>query len=419
MAGRKKQASEPFSLARFRLQLEQTSSAAAEFVGGMLDSFRDEFPDGDVGAFRDAAIEAIEDSLNVFGEQAGALACDLFEQLAAARGLDMPARLESDPIDRSQIDKRVRYFAKNLVMGDSDAFARDVRDLTRDYVMRSANENIMANCRRRKVRWARVPSGFETCAFCLMLSSRGFVYLDEKSAKSKSNGGAFHRHCDCIAVPGFGNLPQDEQIDGYRPSEMLSRLSMVADGAGIDLRDCLTDGAAAKALESACDDAGWAWLYSGKEDDKPPLDVRGMLGAGSSGIIRMSGARSFEDHEYRAFFAIANAGRDFTVNGVKPEDRWNGKSSPDITMGGERWEVKCPSGNNKKKTILRNINKAVFQMKNANPPAEKVNIVISSLETELSMDEINYQVDKRIGRGEIDAILVIEKDGKLAMHTKK
>ena len=58
-------------------------------------------------------------------------------------------------------------------------------------------------------------------------------------------------------------------------------------------------------------------------------------------------------------------------------------------------------------------------MKNANPPAKKINIVISSLETELPMDEINYQVDKRIGRGGIDAILVIEKDGRLAMHAKK
>ena len=116
---------------------------------------------------------------------------------------------------------------------------------------------------------------------------------------------------------------------------------------------------------------------------------------------------------------IANARRDFTVNGVKPEDRWNGKSSPDITMGEERWEVRCPSGNNKKKSILRNINKAVFRMKNANPPAKKINIAISSLETELPIDEINYQVDKRIGRGGIDAILVIEKDGRLAMHAKK
>ena len=57
-------------------------------------------------------------------------------------------------------------------------------------------------------------------------------------------------------------------------------------------------------------------------------------------------------------------------------------------------------------------------MKNANPPAKKINIAISSLETELPMDEINYQADKRIGRGGIDAILVIEKDRRLAMHAK-
>lgn len=126
----------------------------------------------------------------------------------------------------------------------------------------------------------------------------------------------------------------------------------------------------------------------------------------------------FREHPRVCGEHIANARRDFTVNGVKPEDRWNGKASPDITMGRERCEVRCPSGNNKKKSILRNINKAVFRMKNANPPAKKINIAISSLETELPMDEINYQADKRIGRGGIDAILVIEKDGRLAMHAK-
>lgn len=49
------------------------------------------------------------------------------------------------------------------------------------------------------VRWARMPIG-ETCAWCLMLASRGAVYLSEESAGS---GGHFHAQCDCQIVAVF------------------------------------------------------------------------------------------------------------------------------------------------------------------------------------------------------------------------
>lgn len=45
-----------------------------------------------------------------------------------------------------------------------------------------------ANAARDPLRpkWARVPSGTETCQFCLMLASRGFAYTSEKSASEKA-----------------------------------------------------------------------------------------------------------------------------------------------------------------------------------------------------------------------------------------
>ncbi len=50
-------------------------------------------------------------------------------------------------------------------------------------------------------------SGAETCRFCLMLASRGAVYL------SKENAGAvdhYHANCDCKIVPDWGG-----GIEGY------------------------------------------------------------------------------------------------------------------------------------------------------------------------------------------------------------
>lgn len=46
-------------------------------------------------------------------------------------------------------------------------------------------------------RWARVPEGPKTCAFCALLCTRGAVYYDD-TAKFQA-----HDHCDCTAVPVF------------------------------------------------------------------------------------------------------------------------------------------------------------------------------------------------------------------------
>ncbi|MFT4202185.1 hypothetical protein [Gordonia sp. (in: high G+C Gram-positive bacteria)] len=55
-----------------------------------------------------------------------------------------------------------------------------------------------------EVGWARVLSGAENCAFCVMLASRGPDYRSEKSAtiasKGARSGKSFHDFCDCRAV---------------------------------------------------------------------------------------------------------------------------------------------------------------------------------------------------------------------------
>jgi hypothetical protein len=68
--------------------------------------------------------------------------------------------------------------------------------------------------------WARIATGRETCAWCLMLVSRGAVYysaqnaglkLDDESAKDAILGGTdvsdlmaeWHVGCDCLVVPVF------------------------------------------------------------------------------------------------------------------------------------------------------------------------------------------------------------------------
>ena len=67
------------------------------------------------------------------------------------------------------------------------------------------------------MRFARVPTGSETCTFCLMLASRGAVYHTRESAGTFR---CFHRGCDCKVVPGFEAARDAELVEGVRPKEI-------------------------------------------------------------------------------------------------------------------------------------------------------------------------------------------------------
>lgn len=206
-------------LDRYRADVDAYGDAAATYVEQYLRALMAENPSMTVAELRDEAIAAIDDSLNAFGDQASAIALDLFEEVVAAYGIEPDTEIES-VIPHEMVEGGVRYSARDLVEGMSGAFARDVADLSRYYVHRSAFENMERNCERNDIRYARVPSGRETCGFCFMLSSRGFVYRSEETAGSTH---AYHDHCDCVVVPGFKDLPASEQIEGYDPEAMLDR----------------------------------------------------------------------------------------------------------------------------------------------------------------------------------------------------
>lgn len=64
-----------------------------------------------------------------------------------------------------------------------------------------------------KYGYARVPVG-DTCAYCIMLASRGFDYWSEKTAKAAS-----HKGCNCVIVPFHeaGNIPgYEDKLASYR-----------------------------------------------------------------------------------------------------------------------------------------------------------------------------------------------------------
>lgn len=210
----------------YRSQLSTLGDAASEFVQSYIDTVMLQNPGMSVAECRELAKEAINEALYIFGDQAAALACDLYDEVGANEGFKEAAQMV-DGIDRDQMDRKVRWLAGKLREGDKAGFTGSVTDLTRFYVKRQAYENIVQNCIRNDVRFARVPSGIETCAFCFMLSGRGFVYSSELTAEGGLHG--MHNNCDCIVVPGVKGVTR---IDGYNPEEMYKRWKMCEDAIG-------------------------------------------------------------------------------------------------------------------------------------------------------------------------------------------
>ncbi len=64
-----------------------------------------------------------------------------------------------------------------------------------------------------KPKWARVPKGPKTCAFCAMLASRGYAYTSEEAAGGKGN--IYHTDCHCQPMPNWGK----QALTGYDPDK--------------------------------------------------------------------------------------------------------------------------------------------------------------------------------------------------------
>ena len=102
--------------------------------------------------------------------------------------------------DATATNKSVRAFLKKLFEGDYDEFEALCAERLDYEINVAAGRAMVANVRDDpdRPRFARVPQGERTCDFCLMLASRGPVYLTEESAGAFTQ---YHAHCDCKIVP--------------------------------------------------------------------------------------------------------------------------------------------------------------------------------------------------------------------------
>lgn len=166
---------------------------------------------------RDLVIQALSAVMPTYTTMAAQASADFYD---AARELVVGERLGAQAIsgyDEAKTAGAVRAFVRFVVDGRVETFNEQVLQRI-DYEMKlSAANSTIENGRRdkRKPRYARVPTGSETCDFCLMLASRGFVY----NSQSTASMGHVHSGCDCRIVAGWDGM----EVDDYDPRSIYDR----------------------------------------------------------------------------------------------------------------------------------------------------------------------------------------------------
>lgn len=324
----------------YRSQVDKQGDRAGQFMESAIDTYMKQKPDATVAQVREFTYELMQSVLPNFTDLSETLSCEFMEMLASKYGWDDIHPELFDSTDYELVNRKLHYLACYLADGDVEKFKSDVADVTKYYVKRAAQENMIKNCDKAEVRYARVPTGFETCSFCFMLASRGFEYRDEMTAGSLHK---FHKDCDCIVVPGAKGRTK---IDGYDPEGMYQRWESCEKAIGgskqakveweaLDEADKVgyierADGDKSKAfrdfqrnrIQREAETRDWHWLYTGEAPKVTYLKPKEAL----------------EPHEQRAIDNLQKNGFRLTVNAEDPA----AKANIDLTSdrNGLMWELK-------------------------------------------------------------------------------
>lgn len=265
---------------------------------------------------REAAKLIMDGFVQGYDDVAAEFAAQWYDHRAEQGGARLDQAVTMTTYEPDSVDAVARYQARKLAKGGDAAFAKACGEFARDDAFRSLNETIIANVGRDKdkgVRFARVPTGFETCTFCLMLASRGAVYHTRKSAGEFKH---FHRRCDCKIVPGFEDDSDAELVEGVRPDELRERYRAIKQ---IDSMEGLTDSDRQELAERAL-----------------RVEVESIAGKKLGSVKYVKSRDSLEGHEKAGIDNLLLNG--FDIETVKEDP--HAPANLDISMNGELWEMK-------------------------------------------------------------------------------
>lgn len=175
--------------------------------------------------FESLVADAVRAVGEYYGDAAAQAALSWYEQLrpAGSAPMRMPS-VEAQPITIDGAPAILRSRGADVLVQN---MRTQLRRRSRDMVRRCMDRDPAV------VSWARVPAGATTCAFCLMLASRGWVYRSQETAEHRRQGDRYHADCDCTVAPSWGRKPP--AISGYDPDSLYSQyMAARSEADGVD-----------------------------------------------------------------------------------------------------------------------------------------------------------------------------------------
>lgn len=145
-----------------------------------------------------------------YGEGSAELACQMYDALAAASNVSVPAAVPAATAEYGEVARMVNATKNQNPANLPNGVSRLVK--------RAAADTTLHNAIRDGAEWAWVPHG-DTCPFCIMLASNGWQRASKKLLKG-GHAEHIHANCDCefaIRFDGYSG------VAGYDPEKYLQQ----------------------------------------------------------------------------------------------------------------------------------------------------------------------------------------------------
>jgi hypothetical protein len=170
-------------------------------------------------AARDLLLEVTPLLVVQYGQVAATVAADFFEDVASNTAV-VP------PVDHAAAAAgSTRWAVGPLWDGEAEKALDMLTAASTKHVAQYGRDTIHESTKRaRGFVYARVPSGSDTCRFCIMLASRGGVYGSRQDAGG--DGNKYHERCHCVPTPVRND---SDYPAGYSPDALYEKYAEMRD----------------------------------------------------------------------------------------------------------------------------------------------------------------------------------------------
>ena len=141
-----------------------------------------------------------------YSEGSAELACQMYEALAEAQGVYVPAAEPAETASYSEVAR--------MVSATKDQNPANLPNGVSRLVKRAGADTTLKNAIRDGAEWAWVPHG-DTCPFCITLASNGWQKASQKLLKG-GHAEHIHANCDCEFAVRFRS---GTTVAGYDPDK--------------------------------------------------------------------------------------------------------------------------------------------------------------------------------------------------------